>query len=467
MDFIPLSGASLKALEGSAQKRDLNRGFALIDSNERCRYFLAEDSVEYEMWLRSISDAIDSCESLDRNPEIDKESKRIDSSNELFKSGRDGYLEEDKGLFSNELEIPIIEDVPDLEGMIESIEMKDSSASQEDLSVSTPSRKAKIRERMSRTTSKMKSAVKGAKSDRRTFRQLNNDIFRESKKTDSNNEHNSGRDVNLEDDEFLVEDEGLFSNELEIPIIEDIPDLEGMIESNEMKTSSASQEDLSESAPSRKAKIRERMSRTTSKMKSAVKGVKIDTSTFRQLNNDMFQKASRLRSGEERPSVKGNNSRMTRVRSLKCNDEEPQRKEEITNKDILLRTMKGSWNIQVESKYIPVEKVIGTESGQDDALVASNALLFEINLNHTSWQNGEETPTDNRVQKDLFQILEFHSHISESIVIAKAVLKAKDKFKQILTSGRVLREILVHLDGGGGGEFNIHFLEYTSEFFSK
>ena len=354
VDFIPLSGASLNALEGSAKRRDLDRAFALIDSNKRCRYFLAEDSVEYEMWLRTINDAIDNCKNLD----------------------------------------------PDIDG--------------------------------------------------------------ESESNDRDDDHEADRDITPGEENFVVEDQEMLGTELEIPIIEDIQNIESA-ESNEMKDGLAFKEDLSESATSRKGKIRERMSRTRSKMRSAVKGAKIDRSAFRQLNNDIFQKASRMRS-EEKPSAKGSNNRITKVKSLKLKNEQPQMKEEIMKKDIILRTMKGLWNVKVDSKYIPLEKAADADYDENEPQLKSTDFVFEINLNHISWQNGEETSTENVFQKDLFQILEFHSQISESIVRTNASVKTKENIKQILTSGRVLREILIHFDDV---EFNIHFLEYTSESFNK
>jgi hypothetical protein len=145
IDIVVLDGARLFPLAGGRRKRDVQRGFSIIESGGVVRFFMAEDGPEYELWIREINATINS--GTDNwLSQVAGEAKSIDPSSD--------------SLQDENLRAAIGGNVPaDIDGSFEIDEISfDGSNS------NTPQRRAQLRARLSVVSSTTKSKLGSATS---------------------------------------------------------------------------------------------------------------------------------------------------------------------------------------------------------------------------------------------------------------------------------------------------------------
>jgi hypothetical protein len=145
IDIVVLDGARLFPLAGGHRKRDVQRGFSIIESGGVVRFFMAEGGPEYELWIREIYATINSGTG-DGVSQVSGEEKSIDPSS--------GSLQDEQLMAAVGGNLPA-----DIDGSFEIDEISfDGSNS------TTPQRRAQLRARLSVVSSATKSKLGSATS---------------------------------------------------------------------------------------------------------------------------------------------------------------------------------------------------------------------------------------------------------------------------------------------------------------
>lgn len=470
VDSLPLEGAQIVAVAGGgAKRRDLQKGFAIIDSKGRKRFFIAETYAQYEMWVAALS-------------------KTLSSQNHHTNGTLVNNLEKDEALFigndsdndqaSDDLQSDSIS-IPDTQSSISENASNDGISESFEITKKLNFRE-KAKNRMSQIGTSMKSNVKIDKSatGNLNFNRLRSDSNSiPENQSLSENASNDGTSESLEVSKKLNFREKAknrmsqigtsMKNNVKIDKnaagtlrsdTDSIPDTQSLSENTSNDESSESFEGA------KKLKFREKAKNRMSQIGTAVKNnVKIDKNAIRQLNSGTFQNMH----------VKPNTSNTNRlpqdsplkIRGLTHCSEVPEIKEKIIHRDQKMCTITGFW----------VAKVHGIKPDDHDDQNSISKAKVSIHLQCMDWKGHEhEKPSDIYITKDFSELIKFHADVSDGLLAIRHDLKAtgfnsmnqdtKDTlFAQVLHSGRLLKGLLFYHEK----ENNTHMLDSVCKFEDK
>jgi len=401
-----------------AKRRDLQKGFAIVDSKQNKRFFILETFSLYEKWVNAILRTLSS----HRNTSDDFETKNME---EFDKTNED--IEVSDGLKREEDNV-ITES--------QSFASEQSETYEHDRNENTfEMKKLNLREKAKSRMSQMSIAVKKTvKIDTKPMRQLNNSSSFDHKKSEesTNNETSSDKNV-LQDTNTIISESRSFQSEDSVLLCES-DDIDG----------------------SKILSLREKAKSRMSQLSTAVKkNVKIDSNAIKQLNSSTFQHLRKPSSNhlEEPPLLK--------IRGLQHGMSPPLLKETIDLKDQKMCQITGLWVAKVSS--VQIDDIISTS--------ATKLPHVCIQLRRGEWVETNITAEPIYVTKNISQLLKFHAELSDALLciqndLTAAGLESLNKetngllFAQILHSGRLLQGLLQYCQKENFLVFNESICKY-------